>query len=426
MTVYIRTSPPSPVWQIKFKLPKMAKAVRQSSEVVIDLGKLTLEQADELRRAGKMTGALKASYLAALKVEDKLRAEHEARVEGRFTKATLAQATDDFFDNVISVSEAVQKAERRGVTDIKMLPVVRNWFSAQRRLHRDLGKDTVLDDITDEAVLAWRNAMRKSGMRVPAKGKKSGDKATLSGKGLSIGSCNAYLRVLSSVLNTANKARKMMTVPAIPYYEEAESQPKCLDIDDVKLVMDAAAAYSPRVERVLTFLFNIGSRKTETFLLTWKNIDLTGNGPGWVHFPAAITKTGEPRSVPMPEHVRIMLQDMKREQQLKGYTGNRVFAYQRDGRQDWEEPTDIDEAVKSLQAAVDMPDFTLHVCRHTYASALLRRGVRLIEVSKLLGHADYETTVKTYAFLENNNLEQAVAVLATDYAGVSAGARLAA
>lgn len=415
MTVFIRISPPSPFWQIKFKHPKMAKPIRQSTDVRIGMD--DIEAAHRLHKADKMRGDLRKSYDDAVAVERQLRDETEARIEGKFAKgATVKDATQLYFDDVLSISKAVQKAKARGIEDLNKIPVVRNYYSAMRRIHEGLGENTALDDLSDEIVKAWRKRMLSSGKKIAAKGA-VGRKSVLRA-GLSEASVNAYLAVLSTVLNTAHEAKKMMKVPKIPFIKEDEGEVKCLENDEVAKVMAAARVYSVRVERVLTFLFNAGSRKTETFLLTWPKVDLMNNRVCKITFPAPTTKTGNTRTVGVPDHVRDMLREMKAEQIKGGYTGNRVFAYQRSNGK-WEEPLDINDAIRALQAATGMEDFTLHVCRHTYASRLLRGGARLIEVSKLLGHKDLETT-QIYAHLEQDNLDDAVKFLPAWNVGATA------
>ena len=45
-----------------------------------------------------------------------------------------------------------------------------------------------------------------------------------------------------------------------------------------------------------------------------------------------------------------------------------------------------------------------HVCRHTYATTLLRRGPPMQSVSRLLGHASIRTTIDLYAHLSVEDL----------------------
>lgn len=43
---------------------------------------------------------------------------------------------------------------------------------------------------------------------------------------------------------------------------------------------------------------------------------------------------------------------------------------------------------KSVLGAVGAEDYTIHALRHTFASRLLKSGIEISVVSKLLGHAD--------------------------------------
>ena len=54
-----------------------------------------------------------------------------------------------------------------------------------------------------------------------------------------------------------------------------------------------------------------------------------------------------------------------------------------------------------------MEDFHIHDLRHTFASWLVREGVPLYEVSKLLRHASVQMT-ECYAHLAPNHLHNAV------------------
>ena len=45
-----------------------------------------------------------------------------------------------------------------------------------------------------------------------------------------------------------------------------------------------------------------------------------------------------------------------------------------------------------------------HVCRHTYATRLLKAGMSMTAVSRLLGHASIRTTIDEYAHLAVEDL----------------------
>jgi integrase/recombinase XerD len=52
--------------------------------------------------------------------------------------------------------------------------------------------------------------------------------------------------------------------------------------------------------------------------------------------------------------------------------------------------------------------FTPHELRHTYATDLLRRGVPVGVVQKLLGHASISTTIDTYSHLDIEDARRAL------------------
>jgi integrase len=399
MSVFERKSPPSPYWFIQFTHLGVTKRV--SSKVL--MGTTAKEQ--------------KASRQQAEQIEAQMRAEIEARANGKFTQTTLKQAVDDHFELVLKLSKPVLVAQERQIdVDVQKIPVVVNFFTAVRRLYAAFGEDRVLDDISEDMITDWRNAMLKTGKKASAAEAAPGAKSILR-EGLAPSSINAYLRVLSTIMTTAHEAKKLMTLPAIKMFPEAELEPKCLEDHEVEAIYTAARAIHPRYERMLQFFFNTGARKSEAFALEWKHIGLRSNGPCKVNF-TTMTKNNRSRFVAIPEGLRELLLKMEAEQIAAGYTGQRVFAFKHPRNGKWIEPKAINAQITKLQDATGIEDFHLHICRHTYASRLLRRGARLIDVSQLLGHKDIETT-QIYAHLEQDNLDAVTTLLNRDWAGAS-------
>ena len=69
--------------------------------------------------------------------------------------------------------------------------------------------------------------------------------------------------------------------------------------------------------------------------------------------------------------------------------------------------------MKKLCARNGLPPITVHSLRHMFATILLERGVPLVKISALLGHASIHTTYEFYceimdelekikAFMNNN------------------------
>ena len=53
---------------------------------------------------------------------------------------------------------------------------------------------------------------------------------------------------------------------------------------------------------------------------------------------------------------------------------------------------------KAIKAS-GVKNIRLHDLRHSHATILINNGINIVAVSKRLGHADIETTLKTYTHL---------------------------
>ena len=71
-----------------------------------------------------------------------------------------------------------------------------------------------------------------------------------------------------------------------------------------------------------------------------------------------------------------------------------------------------------MKSAMDLGDdkfFVPHICRHTFASRLVQRGVGITVVQQLCGHKTLEITLR-YAHLAPSNVEDAIQKLEEDHA----------
>jgi integrase len=53
----------------------------------------------------------------------------------------------------------------------------------------------------------------------------------------------------------------------------------------------------------------------------------------------------------------------------------------------------------NFAADIGMPEVTFHALRHTHASQLIDQGVDIVTISKRLGHAKPDITLRIYAHL---------------------------
>ena len=74
----------------------------------------------------------------------------------------------------------------------------------------------------------------------------------------------------------------------------------------------------------------------------------------------------------------------------------------------------IDDAIQAITGAAGLDDHvTSHVLRHTFGTEMTRRGVDIVTVAELMGHASLETT-RLYTRPSAADMQRAVDLLAAD------------
>lgn len=252
----------------------------------------------------------------------------------------------------------------------------------------------------------------------------------LSGKGLKEATerdLESYLRKLvEKKLTAASRARKLSclrqfysfllsekiipksptSLIALPKMEK--KLPKFLSEDQVNLLLRTAYAWEGtegiRLQALLELLYATGLRITELLTLSVNQVTevfetqtLRVRGKG-----------GKDRLVLLTEPAIMALQ---------AYLPHREFF--KKGGSSWLFPSSsqeghltrqrFDQLLKelSLKAGLERRSLSAHVLRHAFASHLLHRGVDLVSLQKLLGHADISTT-EIYTHLLPQHLYEAV------------------
>jgi integrase len=130
------------------------------------------------------------------------------------------------------------------------------------------------------------------------------------------GTINRNLSLLRRMMSLARQENKLQTLPYFPML--AEGRPREGFIED-----DAFAkllAWSPpRLQPLLLFLYRTGCRLGEAKKIQWSQVDLDA---GTVRLVGDQTKSGEPRTLPLPDTLLEMLRAQKPKQGLVFPVGN--------------------------------------------------------------------------------------------------------
>ncbi|MGE4279512.1 MAG: tyrosine-type recombinase/integrase [Magnetospirillum sp.] len=296
---------------------------------------------------------------------------------GKPREMTLGDALDRYRDTVIRTKGKPKAAQREEY--------------ALAVLKRGLGEKTRLLDIKAPTIADYRDKMTAEG-KAPA-------------------TVNRYLALLKATLRKAHMEwGALPAVPPIRLLKLNNARYRWLTEEEERCLLEVAA---PHLRDLIVFLIDTGARRSEATGLTWRYVDLDRQGRGTVSFMD--TKSGKPRTVPLTSRVRDMLAGWRTPATKPD---DRVFLYRPMGRGDGvcknpgtPRPFGFPyEPWKTALARAGLEDVHLHDLRHTFASRLVMRGVPLVTVSKLLGHASIHMTMR-YSHLATNAYDEAISAL---------------
>lgn len=225
-----------------------------------------------------------------------------------------------------------------------------------------------------------------------------------------------------SICLAAVRDRVLARTPCVGIRLPAQDRKRVEPLDVETLVVIAETL--PRKYRAIPLTATgTGLRPSEIFGLEPEKIDfrhktlrvdqqlVTGTGPGHPVYLAPPKTPQSVRTIPLTDGVvellrahleefpatRVEVEDRTNPRKPCRRTAELVFTTTQNTplkRHTW---TDIWRAVAQT---VGLPAGTgLHICRHTYASALIRYGESVKTVQHLLGHSSANTTLNTYSHL---------------------------
>lgn len=210
------------------------------------------------------------------------------------------------------------------------------------------------------------------------------------------GTINRKLSNLSKVLSEATKRPEssgLVAKPHVPRVRLRNARLRYLSEQEEQATVQTLAKWGKYDHAdTVEVLIDTGLRCGELWRLTRFDLD----------FDAGVirvweSKTDLPRSIPMTDRVRVILQHRVRKT-------DRPFPF----NNNWMHAAW--DRVRDHLGMSDDKHFVPHILRHTFASRLVQRGVPLQVVQQLLGHSSIVMTMR-YANLAPSNLTDAVALL---------------
>jgi len=162
----------------------------------------------------------------------------------------------------------------------------------------------------------------------------------------------------------------------------------------------ATGLETPHVIAAYQLLLLTGCRLREIQTLQWDHVTHT-------HLELPDSKTGK-RRIPLSPDALTIFENLPRT------AGN---PYVIEGKHVDTHITDLERPWRRLREAAGMPEVRIHDLRHTFASMAVMNGVDLLMVGKILGHSNYQTTMR-YAHLADAPVRAA----ADKVSGLMAGA----
>ncbi len=157
--------------------------------------------------------------------------------------------------------------------------------------------------------------------------------------------------------------------------------------------------FTDHLKPMVILSLHTGMRRGEVFDLDWRDVDFQARSIAVVGDTA---KSGKTRHIPMSRTCHDVLAHW---QVQCGISSGRVFQNADGGRFD-----NVKRSWTKLLKQAEIVNFRWHDMRHHFASRLAMAGVDLNSIRELLGHSDYEMTLR-YAHLAPSHKRKAVELL---------------
>lgn len=218
--------------------------------------------------------------------------------------------------------------------------------------------------------------------------------------------CKKSLAVLRIILNEAVGDGYIRTNPCNARYAFAPKGKKrdngliLSDFSQIASFIDVVANDAPEaITRLVMTGLLLGLRPEERFALDYEDIDfanrvvrvnkayVTVSGKRGTHVMKVPKTDLSNRLVPMPQMFvdHVYFEENGTGAYIRNKRGERLSQY-----------TAHNQWVRYLDAHPDLPRITMENMRHSYATSCIHAGMNVADLSRILGHADINTTFRKY------------------------------
>jgi len=210
-----------------------------------------------------------------------------------------------------------------------------------------------------------------------------------------ITSTNSFIACLKSAFNKAIDWGLLETNPAqkIKPKKVPKNHPIFITEDEFNTLINLETNHLAKSAFITAFY--CGVRISELLNIRWEDVDLVNNKICIRNSENYTTKSKLQRDIPIHPRVKQVIEELPRKNELvfQGYYNRRRLS----GK--------FKELVKKCETINQQ--FHFHSLRHSFASNLVRKGISLYIVQKLMGHSDSSVT-QIYSHLRNESLQEAI------------------
>ncbi|WOI45852.1 tyrosine-type recombinase/integrase [Acidovorax sp. BLS4] len=215
------------------------------------------------------------------------------------------------------------------------------------------------------------------------------------------------LVTLRAALRLAWRDGVIDRVPPIPMPSKGRCRERVLSAQEIRAVL-AATAVRPRCHAFLRLLIATCGRAAAVCELTWAQVDLERRTIDLRSSSPMAPRMKGRAVVPITAELVTFLRAYRNAPDLQTGRGRRAAPGQRVVGL---AVTTVRQHLAEAAAIAGVAGVTPHVIRHSVATQMLRAGVPLAMVSKMLGHASVAITADVYGHLDTQDLMPAASIL---------------